>query len=316
MAALFERASRATGRSGWRWSASPDFAEKLASELCVHRDPQLPRDRIHRRGAGRRPARSAGSASWRTFATAVPGTRGSTCWSWRPHNARLKVFERAARDCLDLPVRMIEATALYEDVLGHVPIGTINSAWFQFIMHPRYSPSSPLSKRVARHHRLGADAGGRCAADARSARWRSSSRIAARSSTASGAWARRAASSTCSSSARCAPTRTTSAPPHTEDGDDHACRARCSARPTSTSCRSSRRSCAGQMSLVGPRPEPPTLVEELSGRCPSTSAAALVKPGLTGWAQVRCGYAGSHSGRPGRCATTSTTSSTARRAST
>ena len=43
---------------------------------------------------------------------------------------------------------MIEATALYEDLLGHVPIGTINSAWFQFIMHPRYSPSSPLSKRA------------------------------------------------------------------------------------------------------------------------------------------------------------------------
>ncbi|MDQ4129815.1 MAG: hypothetical protein M3133_02300, partial [Actinomycetota bacterium] len=65
-----------------------------------------------------------------------------------PQNPRLAVFDQAARACLDLPVRMIEATALYEDVLGHVPIGTINSAWFQFIMHPRYSPSSPLSKRV------------------------------------------------------------------------------------------------------------------------------------------------------------------------
>ncbi len=43
---------------------------------------------------------------------------------------------------------MIEATALYEDVLGHVPIGTINSAWFQFIMHPRFTPSTPLSKRI------------------------------------------------------------------------------------------------------------------------------------------------------------------------
>src|SRR5436190_3258102 len=65
-----------------------------------------------------------------------------------PQNPRLPVFEQVARDCLDLPVRMIEATALYEDLLGHVPIGTINSAWFQFIMHPRYSPASPLSKRT------------------------------------------------------------------------------------------------------------------------------------------------------------------------
>ena len=75
-----------------------------------------------------------------------------------PQSRRLEVFERAARECLDLQVRMIEATALYEDLLGHVPIGTINSAWFQFIMHPRYSPSSPLSKRALDLLVVGADA--------------------------------------------------------------------------------------------------------------------------------------------------------------
>ena len=65
-----------------------------------------------------------------------------------PESPRMRVFEETAKACLDLPVRMIEATALYEEVLGHVPIGAINSAWFQFIMHPRYSPSSPMSKRL------------------------------------------------------------------------------------------------------------------------------------------------------------------------
>jgi lipopolysaccharide/colanic/teichoic acid biosynthesis glycosyltransferase len=46
----------------------------------------------------------------------------------------------------------------------------------------------------------------------------------------------------------------------------------------------------GDMSLVGPRPERPNFVEELSQKVDNYSRRLLVKPGLTGLAQVENGY--------------------------
>ncbi len=46
----------------------------------------------------------------------------------------------------------------------------------------------------------------------------------------------------------------------------------------------------GEMSLVGPRAERPELIAEFQKQVPFYRARLLVKPGLTGWAQINYGY--------------------------
>lgn len=47
----------------------------------------------------------------------------------------------------------------------------------------------------------------------------------------------------------------------------------------------------GELSLVGPRPERPVFVEQFERTIPFYTSRTLIRPGVTGWAQVNYGYA-------------------------
>jgi lipopolysaccharide/colanic/teichoic acid biosynthesis glycosyltransferase len=50
----------------------------------------------------------------------------------------------------------------------------------------------------------------------------------------------------------------------------------------------------GDMSIIGPRPERPVFVKELSKTLPFYKTRHIIKPGLTGWAQVKANYGSSY----------------------
>jgi exopolysaccharide biosynthesis polyprenyl glycosylphosphotransferase len=292
MAAVLENRFRSDAPIRLAVIGPEDFTVKLASELAEGRiRGYRVVGYLHEAGA------DASAANWLGTLDDVRNVvtrNGIDLLVVAPSNPRMRVFEQSAKACLDLPVRMIEATALYEDVLGHVPIGTINSAWFQFIMHPRYTPSSPLSKRV-----LDLVVAGLMVAAALPVMLLCA--LAVKLEDRGPVFYRQRRVGEEGREFEMVKFRTLPA------DADQLMATRSEEELVTRVGRVLRalhlnelpqlvQVLKGDMSLVGPRPEPPALVEELSNVVPYYERRALVKPGLTGWAQVRCGYAGSHYG--------------------
>ena len=209
---------------------------------------------------------------------------------------RLEIFEQVAEECLDLPVRLIEASLLYEDLLGHVPLGQSTSAWFQYLLHPRYQGAAPLSKRA-----FDLVAGGLMllfaapilAAFAIAIKLTDKGPIFYRQSRVGEGgdefWMIKMRSMKVEAEAEGAQWSTSDDQRTTAVG-------RLMRRTHFDELPQLWNVLRGDMTLVGPRPERPELIAELERQLPYYDRRHLVKPGIAGWAQARCGYGGSEEG--------------------
>jgi exopolysaccharide biosynthesis polyprenyl glycosylphosphotransferase len=203
---------------------------------------------------------------------------------------RLMVFDELVRLTDILRVRVCELSAFYEDAFGHIPVAEINSAWFQYVMHPRFRPTTPRLKRVFdlalstvlavaflpllvlaallikldggrvlyRQNRIGEKGRPFTMYKLRTMRERPADEPETWSSV--------------------------NDPRITRVG-------RVLRKLHIDELAQLYNVLRGEMSIVGPRPEQPNIVSRLEEGIAFYSRRHLIKPGLAGWAQLRCGYA-------------------------
>jgi exopolysaccharide biosynthesis polyprenyl glycosylphosphotransferase len=206
------------------------------------------------------------------------------------------IFARVADECVDLPVRLIAANQLYEEVLGHVPVGMIDAAWYRYIMHPRFRASGPHSKRAFDLIFGSVMAFFFLPVVALAA-------LAIKLDDRGPVFYRQRRLGELGDSFEILKLRTmridaeADGPQWSTEGDSRVTRiGRLLRRSHLDEVPQLWNVLRGDMTLVGPRPERPEMVAELERRFPHYTRRQLVKPGIAGWAALRCGYAGSDIG--------------------
>jgi lipopolysaccharide/colanic/teichoic acid biosynthesis glycosyltransferase len=206
---------------------------------------------------------------------------------------RLETCEQLARCCLDLPVRLTGYADFCEQALGHVPTSEIDATWFEHFLRPSFAPAPGVIKRSL-DIVLGAalfvltaplilllallvrrDGGEPFFAQERIGhRGRPFRLVKLRTMRvgASSDWAQG------EDDPRVTPLGRVLRRTHLDELPELMNVVR------------------GEMSLVGPRPEQPVYVAHLERALPFYDRRNLLKPGLTGWAVLRCGYGGSDAG--------------------
>ena len=211
-------------------------------------------------------------------------------------NGGRDIFARVADECVDLSVRLIAANQLYEEVLGHVPVGMIDAAWYRYIMHPRFRASGPRSKRVFDLIFGSVIAFFFLPVLAIAA-------VAIKLDDRGPVFYRQRRLGELGDSFEILKLRTMrtdaelDGPQWSEVGDERVTKVgRLLRRTHVDEIPQLWNVLRGDMTLVGPRPERPEMVAELERRFPHYTRRQLVKPGIAGWAALRCGYAGSDIG--------------------
>jgi exopolysaccharide biosynthesis polyprenyl glycosylphosphotransferase len=208
--------------------------------------------------------------------------------------SRMAVFDALARDCDDLDLRLCDLSEFYEDTFRYTPIAEINSAWFQSILHPHYRPAGRKVKRLfdiafalfvgtallpvlaLLAWLIGRDGGPALFRQLRIGEGGQPFTLYKLRTMRVGPEGEAAWSS--------------AEDPRVTPIGRHLRRWHVDELPQLWNI------LCGDMSVVGPRPEQPEFVAALEREFPFYHRRHALRPGLAGWAQARCGYAGSEDG--------------------